>query len=76
MDQQLWPLSEVPAGKTVVVRTFRGGKGMRQRLLDLGIVPGEQVKIIRGGRGLPYVLMVKTSKVMLGQGYSPAYSCD
>ncbi len=68
MEQQMWPLSEVSAGKTVTVQTFRGGKGMRQRLLDLGIVPGEQVKIVRGGKGLPFVLMVKTSKVMLGQG--------
>ena len=67
-QQQLQPLSEIAPGKEVVIRSFRGGRGMRQRLLDLGIVPGESVKVIRGGRGLPHVLMVKTSKIMLGQG--------
>lgn len=68
LDYTLIPLSEVPPGHQVVVRSFRGGRGMRQRLLDLGLVPGESVKVVRGGRGLPHVLMVKTSKIMLGHG--------
>lgn len=68
LEHRLKPLAEIAPGRRVVIRSFRGGRGMRQRLLDLGIVPGEEVKVVRGGRGLPHVLMVKTSKIMLGHG--------
>ena len=68
LDQHHRPLSEIPPGATVTIHSFRGGRGMRQRLLDLGLVPGEQVTVVRGGRGMPHVLTVKTSRVMLGQG--------
>ncbi|WP_319559686.1 FeoA family protein [Marispirochaeta sp.] len=68
LNHQLIPLSDVRPGTDVVIRAFRGGRGMRQRLLDLGVVPGERIRVIRGGRGMPHVLMVKTSKIMLGHG--------
>jgi ferrous iron transport protein A len=68
LDHQLISLADVPPGAEVRIRSLRGGRGMRQRLLDLGVVPGERVRVIRGGRGMPHVLMVKTSKIMLGHG--------
>ena len=68
LDYELIPLSDVLPGNEIVIRAFRGGRGMRQRLLDLGLVPGEIIKVVRGGRGLPHVLLVKTSKIMLGHG--------
>jgi Fe2+ transport system protein FeoA len=41
---------------------------MRSRLTDLGIVPGEELKIIRGNRNSPFVVQVRGGKVMLGRG--------
>ncbi|WP_321990799.1 FeoA family protein [Marispirochaeta aestuarii] len=67
-DHQLISLADVPPGAEVRIRSLRGGRGMRQRLLDLGVVPGEKIRVIRGGRGMPHVIMVKTSKIMLGHG--------
>jgi len=44
------------------------GRMIRQRLLNLGIVPGEEVSIIRGGGNHPLVLEIRGTKVALGAG--------
>ncbi|MCK4542855.1 MAG: ferrous iron transport protein A [Spirochaetales bacterium] len=50
------------------VVSILGGREMRSRLTDLGIVPGEELKIIRGNRNSPFVVQVRGGKVMLGRG--------
>lgn len=39
-------LAETPLGRAVTVREVKGGNAFRRRLLELGLVPGTQVKIV------------------------------
>jgi Fe2+ transport system protein FeoA len=39
-------LAETPLGRAVIVREVKGGNAFRRRLLELGLVPGTQVKIV------------------------------
>ena len=63
-------LSSSKPGDWVKVVHIRGGRILRQRLLNLGIVPGVLMRCIRGGGGYPMVLEVQNSQVVLGAGMS------
>ncbi len=63
-------LSKVKPGSLVRVISIQGGRSLRQRLLNLGVVPGADIKCIRGGGGYPMVLEVQSAKVVLGAGMS------
>ncbi|MBA2539522.1 MAG: ferrous iron transport protein A [Deltaproteobacteria bacterium] len=39
-------LAEIPLGRPVIIREVGGGNAFRRRLLELGLVPGTEVKII------------------------------
>ena len=39
-------LAEIPLGRTAIVRDVAGARGFRRRLLEMGLVPGTEVKII------------------------------
>lgn len=61
-------LDQCNEGDTAVVREIDGGKGARQKLFDLGIVPGVTITIVQGSRGRPYILQAGGTKVMIGWG--------
>lgn len=48
--------------------TIEGGKGSRQRLFDLGIVPGKTISVVQGAKRHPYIVRVGETKIMLGWG--------
>lgn len=50
-----------------VVLRLHGGRGMRDHLFRLGIVPGVRVRMVHGGNRGPIVLEVLGSNVMLGR---------
>ena len=61
-------LSMVSAGSTVKIVRIDSGRGLRQRLAALGLLPGAQIKIIKTlGRG-QLVIEVFNSKTLLGRG--------
>jgi Fe2+ transport system protein FeoA len=39
-------LAEIPLGRAVIIREVGGNNAFRRRLLELGLVPGTQVKIV------------------------------
>ena len=55
-------------GESVVIRNIAQGRILRQRLLNLGLVPGETVQIVRGGGRNPMVLEIRGTKVVIGAG--------
>ena len=61
-------LAEIDKGTTVKIIGINGGRGVRRKLLGLGIIPGVQVKVIQRGEGNPMVLSVLDNQVMLGHG--------
>ena len=61
-------LSGLQTGDTAVIVGFEAGRGLRRRLLAMGLVPGESIRIIRAESSDPIIIAVKDSRVMLGRG--------
>lgn len=59
-------------GRYGVVVRIHGGHMRRNRLLQLGIVPGVPVYVIKNGRRGPLVLDVLGSRIVLGNGIASA----
>lgn len=39
-------LAEIPLGKTAKVRAVAGARAFRRRLLEMGLVPGVEVRVV------------------------------
>jgi ferrous iron transport protein A len=61
------PLAFVKPGKKVKIAEIKGGKGVYERLLSMGLVPGREVIVLRNGPG-PIVVKVGESRVGMGFG--------
>ncbi|PID86046.1 MAG: hypothetical protein CSA11_11480 [Chloroflexi bacterium] len=65
------PLSLTPQGETVLIEQIRGGKKMRQRLMDLGLNQGARIRIIKNEMPGPLIIAVKKDgRLALGRGMS------
>ncbi len=62
------PLDKLKPGKTALVERITGGRHLRQKLVNLGMLPGSEVSIVRSNRLGPMVLNVQGSQIMLGAG--------
>lgn len=62
------PLTESSQGNIVRVLLVRGGFGFRQRMSELGIIPGNTIKIVKNDHIGPIIVMVKHSRIALGRG--------
>lgn len=61
-------LCDLENGKRGVIVCIEAGCTAREKLLQLGLVPGVPVKMIQHGKMGPLLLEVLGSRVMLGQG--------
>ncbi len=61
-------LNDVADGETVVITRIEGGRNARKKLMDLGIIPGVAVTIIRRAGGNPMLISVMGRQVVLGRG--------
>ena len=61
-------LIEVQDGQKVVVSHIEGGRMARQKLMDMGLIPGVPVTIIKQGGSSPMILKVMGRQIMLGHG--------
>jgi len=67
-SKQLSPLSMVKAGQKVKLVAVEAGKGLKGRLVAMGLVPGVEITVIGNGHPGPFVIGVRGSKMMLGKG--------
>jgi len=75
-------LLEFRAGRTLRVVKIDAGRGLKQRLLSLGLVPGADVYLMDNGHG-PVKLCFNNSRIAVGRGVaakvyatpSPADAC-
>ncbi|MGC9329190.1 MAG: FeoA family protein [Candidatus Hinthialibacter sp.] len=44
-----------------------GGRELRSRLADMGLLPGMEVRVIRNTGG-PFIIAVKDSRLAIGRG--------
>ncbi|RME87889.1 MAG: ferrous iron transport protein A [Anaerolineae bacterium] len=62
-------LSEVTQGTWVRVVGFEGGQGLRARLTQHGIYPGDRLRVLRvAPLGGPFLVEANGREVALGQG--------
>ena len=61
-------LTEVDNGRKVVITRIEGGRHARKKLMDLGMIPGVPVTIIRKSDRNPMLLTVMGRQVVLGYG--------
>ena len=67
-DKQLRPLSRVSDGETVSLARINAGKGLRSRLIAMGLVRGVKITVVNNSHPGPFVISVRDSKMMLGTG--------
>lgn len=59
-------LTEARTGRELILVSIEGGKAMMQRLTDMGLIPGERLKVLHNSGFGPVSILVKGSKVGLG----------
>ncbi|MEZ0397202.1 MAG: FeoA family protein [Anaerolineales bacterium] len=64
----LLPLAEIRPGERALLRQFRAGRAVENRLASLGFTPGAAVEVVQNfGRG-PLIVSVRGTRVALGRG--------
>jgi len=64
-------LVNVPVGKVVIVKGFAGGRGMVMRLMQLGIHPGDRIRVLSiapFGGAIFIENLTSGGKVAIGRG--------
>lgn len=61
-------LTEAKANSELIFVSANGGRGMVQRLTDMGLIPGEKIKVINNSGFGPITVLIKGAKVALGHG--------
>ncbi len=61
-------LDTVPSGTTVRVVSLSGGRHAREKLMGLGIVPGEKLRVRKNENGGPLIVDIYGSKTVIGIG--------
>lgn len=61
-------IEALETGRRAVVCAVRGGQHRRGHLMNLGIVPGVPVRVIKAAQRGPMILEVMGAQIMLGHG--------
>ena len=62
------PLSTIRSGEKVRLAGIEAGRSLNSRLIAMGLVPNVEITVVSNNHPGPFVIMVKSSKVMLGRG--------
>jgi ferrous iron transport protein A len=65
---QLMPLAMVCPGEEVKIVGLRAGRGLAQRLADMGLVPGQTIRVISSHMPGPLMIGLHGSRLVLGYG--------
>ncbi len=55
-------------GESARVVSVQGGRGLARRLAELGLTPGEPVRVLSAGWRGPVLVEVRGSRIALGRG--------
>ena len=62
------PLTALGSGKAGIILDFIGGAHFRQKLFNLGLLPGMRFTVEQGGGGAPFLIHAAGTRVMIGRG--------
>ena len=68
MKEQILPLTMVPAYKEVTLVAITGGRGLRMRLIEMGLSEGTKLRIIHSHLPGPCVIAIGNGRLVLGYG--------
>jgi ferrous iron transport protein A len=68
MPEKTVALIDLKQGQKGIIVSVLGGRGVTQRLTDMGLTPGTEFKMVRKGRLCPVEISVRGSKLALGCG--------
>ena len=68
MPEKTVALLDLKQNQKGVIVSVLGGRGVTQRLIDMGLTPGTEFKMLRKGRLCPVEISVRGSKLALGVG--------
>lgn len=68
MRDQLMPLSMARPGEVVTVAYVRAGRGLTQRLADMGLLPEVSIRVINSQVPGPIIIDLRGSRLVLGHG--------
>ncbi len=61
-------LSTLPSDAEVKLVRINAGRGLAARLAAMGLVPGVTVRVLNNAGQGPFVLAVRSSRIVLGRG--------
>jgi len=68
MSGKYLPLAMINPSEEVTVAEIRGGRGLVQRLSDMGLTPGTKLKVINSQMPGPVLIDLRGSRLVLGHG--------
>ena len=68
MGSRVLPLGFLQPGRDAVVRDLNGGRSFRQRLVEMGLVCGNKVRVIKNEMGGPLIISVGEGRLVIGRG--------
>jgi len=69
-------LDQIKNGSLVRVVSVNGGRMARKKLMDLGVIPGERLKVLRNDSAGPLLIALYDSKVVVGSGLAQKVRVD
>ena len=61
-------LTNAKTNINLIFTSLEGGHGAMQRLTDMGLIPGERLKVLHNSGHGPVTVLIKGAKVALGHG--------
>ncbi len=68
MDRSTFNLDQLKEGETVIIKAIDGGREARNRLINMGIIPGAEIYIEKQSFFSPVILRIGETKLMIGRG--------
>jgi len=65
---RLMPLALASSGQEVVLARVDAGHGLHHRLAEMGLLPGVRLRVLAKGRPGPFIVSMRGSRLILGQG--------
>lgn len=62
------PLALAYPGQKVKVVSIVAGRGLRQRLISMGLNVGSEIEVIKSGAPGPFLIAVKETRLAIGRG--------
>lgn len=68
MKEEILPLAMVGCNKEVKLVSILGGRGLRARLADMGLIEGARFKVLHAHPSGPCIILIGNTRLVLGYG--------